>query len=127
MYRSKFQEKLSNKPSIISVFGSNPIRMYRFGLYPERAPRADASCVWQEVSAEPQNSLANGPACALRFTVQVDIYSTSTTKLDQAVAAMMDEVSEFAKIVIIRGYDTDPETKELHFGFDCSYFTTANG
>lgn len=124
MYRSMFQERVLTSPAVRSAFGTNPTRMYRFGLYPERTARADASCVWQEVSAEPQNVLANGKVPAIRHTVQVDIFSTSTTKLDQAVSAMMDHVSEFAKITLIRGYDTDPDTKELHFGFDCSYFLT---
>lgn len=123
-YRSGFQERVANIPAIQAEFGSNPIRMYRFGLYPEKTPRADASCVWQEVSAEPQGVLANGRPPAIKFTIQVDIFSTSTTKLDAAVSAMLDTVSEFAKITLIRGYDIDPDTKELHFGFDCSYFVT---
>ena len=126
MYRSHFQEKVLTSPEVRSAFGTNPTRMYRFGVYPERTARSDASCVWQEVGSEPQNVLQNGRPPAIKHTVQVDIYSTSTAKLDQAVAAMLDHVSEFAKIGLIRGYDTDPESKELHFGFDCSYFLTEN-
>lgn len=122
MYRSGFQEKLAGIPAVQAVLGSNPIRMYRFGLYPERTPKQAASCVWQEVSAEAQNILANGRPPAVRHTVQVDVYSKSASTLDQAVEVILDEVGKFAKITLIRGYDTEQDTGEMHFGFDCSFF-----
>lgn len=124
MYRSGFQERVASIPEIQEQFGSNPIRMYRFGLYPDRTPRADASCVWQETNAEPYAVLKKGMPPAIRYHIEVDIYSTSSARLDAAVEAMMDHVSEFASIQFIRGYDIDPDSREYHFGFSCSYVIT---
>lgn len=97
--------------------GTN-LRLYSFGEAPEGVAKPYA--VWQVVSGSPENFLAGRPD-ADGFTLQVDIYGTTSTSVRQVRDAIRDAIELRANITRWGGEGRDPTTKNYRTSFDVEW------
>lgn len=97
--------------------GAN-LRLYSFGEAPEGVTKPYA--VWQLVSGDPENYLAGRPDVD-GFTLQVDVYGTTSTSVRQVRDAIRDAIELAAYITRWGGEGRDPTTKNYRTSFDVDW------
>jgi hypothetical protein len=98
--------------------GAN-LRLYSFGEAPQDVTKPYA--VWQLVSGEPENYLAGRPD-ADGFTLQVDVYGTTSTSVRQVRDAIRDAIELDAYVTRWGGEARDPATKNYRTSFDVDWW-----
>lgn len=97
--------------------GAN-LRLYSFGEAPEGVAKPYA--VWQLVNGEPENYLAGRPD-ADGFTLQVDVYGTTSTSARQVRDAIRDAIELRANVTRWGAEGRDPATKNYRTSFDVDW------
>lgn len=118
MYPPIFQ-LAAQDAAVKAALGTNPTRLFLFGLAPEGV--ADPYAVWQVTGGAPENYLAGRP-CIDGFTVQIDVYGNAVTQVRAAAKALRDALELHAYVVSWRGETRDPETKRYRSSFDMSWY-----
>jgi|SRR5690625_2584863 len=111
---------VSKSAAVKSAFGTDPIRIYMFGLAPEGVKHPYA--VWQIVGGSPENYLNETPNIDL-FSVQIDVYGASVTAVRNGARALRDSIEPHAHVVSWRGESKDVETNLYRSSFDVDFWT----
>lgn len=98
--------------------GAN-LRLYSFGEAPQDVAKPYA--VWQLVNGEPENYLAGRPD-ADGFTLQVDVYGTTSTSVRQVRDAIRDAIELDAYVTRWGGEARDSTTKNYRSSFDVDWW-----
>ncbi|MCZ9638561.1 DUF3168 domain-containing protein [Pseudomonas putida] len=97
--------------------GSN-LRLYSFGEAPQDGAKPYA--VWQLVNGSPENYLAGRPD-ADGFTLQVDVYGTTSKSVRQVREAISDAIELRAYVTRWGGESRDSATKHYRTNFDVDW------
>ncbi|WP_336334626.1 DUF3168 domain-containing protein [Pseudomonas putida] len=109
-------------PGVSALLGSGvDLRMYPFGEAPEGVAKPYA--VWQLVSGSPENYLAGRPD-ADGFTLQVDVYGTTSKSVRQVRDAIRDAIELRAYVTRWGGESRDAATKNFRTGFDVDWIVS---
>ena len=114
-------ETLAPLTAVQAALG-NPVRFYAFSRAPAAPKLVYPYAVWNLISGVPENALGDAPNID-RFTVQIDIYGTTSDQVRQAAAAVRDGVEPNAHIIGWRGEEKDPLTGNFRVSFDADWFT----
>ena len=108
-------------PSITSLIGSNPVRLWPFGEADQEAERPYA--VWQTIGGHPEDYLDRRPDMDL-FSIQVDVYAKTGSEARYVAQAIRDAVegNQAANITAWRGESRDQVTKDYRYTFDVDWF-----
>ncbi|EKT4469819.1 DUF3168 domain-containing protein [Pseudomonas putida] len=107
-------------PGVTALLGSGvDLRMYPFGEAPEGVLKPYA--VWQLVNGSPENYLAGRPD-ADGFTLQVDVYGTTSKSVRQVRDAIRDAIELRAYVTRWGGETRDPATKNYRASFDVDWW-----
>lgn len=120
MYPPIFETAVKST-ALKSALGTNPTRLFLFGMAPEGV--ADPYAVWQVVGGSPENYLAGRPDMD-GFTIQLDVYGTTAAQVRDAVKALRDALEIHAYVTSWRGESRDPETKRYRASFDMSWYVS---
>lgn len=105
-------------PRVRALLGSDPLRVYPFGMQDDAVVYPYA--VWQNVTGSPENYLAQRPD-ADAFTLQVDAYADTVDEVINVAAALRDAIEPHAHITRWGGQEKDPETKRYRYSFDVEW------
>lgn len=94
------------------------LRLYPFGEAPEGVAKPYA--VWQLVRGRPENYLAGRPD-ADGFTLQVDVYGTTSGSVRQVRDAIRDAIELRAYVTRWGGESRDSATKHYRTNFDVDW------
>lgn len=94
------------------------MRLYSFGEAPDGAAKPYA--VWQLVNGNPENYLAGRPDVD-GFTLQVDVYGTTSTSARQVRDAIRDAIELRSYVTRWGGESRDPTTKNYRTSFDVDW------
>lgn len=109
----------SQTAAVTALLGSGAdMRLYSFGEAPEGVAKPYA--VWQLVNGSPENYLAGRPD-ADGFTLQVDVYGTTSTSVRQVRDAIRDAIELQAYVARWGGEARDPTTKNYRTRFDVDW------
>ncbi|QQE85388.1 DUF3168 domain-containing protein [Pseudomonas putida] len=107
-------------PGVTALLGSGvDLRMYPFGEAPEGVAKPYA--VWQLVNGSPENYLAGRPD-ADGFTLQVDVYGTTSKSVRQVRDAIRDAIELRAYVTRWGGETRDSATKNYRASFDVDWW-----
>lgn len=110
----------SQAAGVTALLGTGAdLRLYSFGEAPQDVAKPYA--VWQLVNGEPENYLAGRPD-ADGFTLQVDIYGTTSTSVRQVRDAIRDAIELDAYVTRWGGEARDPATKNYRTSFDVDWW-----
>ena len=101
-----------------SLLGASPLRLYPFGMQDDRIVYPYA--VWQNISGEPENYLAQRPD-ADSFTIQIDAYADTPDEVIAVAAALRNAIEPHAHIVRWGSQSRDSETKRYRYSFDVDW------
>jgi len=104
--------------AVTAVIGSNPVRLYPFGLQDDNV--VYPYVVWQNISGSPENYLDKRPD-ADSYTLQVDVYADTVASAASVAAALRDAIEPHAYITRWGGQSRDPETKRYRYSFDVDW------
>ena len=105
-------------PAVTALLGTNPTRLYLFGMAPDTP--AGTYCVWQVVNGSPESFLAGRPD-AEAYGLQVDVYGTTATAARAAGHAIEYAVELSATITSYNGETKDAETGLYRYSFDVDW------
>lgn len=106
-------------PGVTALLGSGvDLRMYPFGEAPEGVLKPYA--VWQLVDGSPENYLAGRPDTD-GFTLQVDVYGTTSKSVRQVRDAIRDAIELRAYVTRWGGESRDTATKNFRSSFDVDW------
>lgn len=106
-------------PGVTALLGSGvDLRMYPFGEAPEGVLKPYA--VWQLVNGSPENYLAGRPDTD-GFTLQVDVYGTTSKSVRQVRDAIRDAIELRAYVTRWGGESRDTATKNFRSSFDVDW------
>ncbi|MCY1458141.1 hypothetical protein D9M71_754980 [compost metagenome] len=98
--------------------GTNPTRLYLFGLAPETP--IGTYCVWQVINGSPENFLAGRPDVEA-YGLQVDVYAATASAARAAGHAIEYAVELTATITSYNGETKDAETGLYRYSFDVDW------
>ena len=87
-------------PGVTALLGTNPTRLYLFGMAPDTP--AGTYCVWQVVNGSPESFLAGRPD-AEAYGLQVDVYGATAAAARAAGHAIEYAVELSATITSYNG------------------------
>ncbi len=106
-------------PGVTALLGSGvDLRIYPFGEAPEGVLKPYA--VWQLVNGSPENYLAGRPDVD-GFTLQVDVYGTTSKSVRQVREAISDAIELRAYVTRWGGESRDTATKNFRASFDVDW------
>lgn len=105
-------------PAVTALLGTNPTRLYLFGLAPETP--IGTYCVWQVISGSPENFLAGRPDVEA-YGLQVDVYAATASAARAAGHAIEYAVELTATITSYNGETKDAETGLYRYSFDVDW------
>ena len=97
--------------AVRDLLGSNPVRLYPFGMQDDNIVYPYA--VWQNIGGSPENFLNQRPD-ADRYSLQVDVYGDTDTDVIAAARVLRDAIEEQSR---------DPETMRYRYSFDVDWIT----
>lgn len=109
----------SKDSEVLSLLGSNPVRLFAFGDAPQNVEKPYA--VWQTVSGLPSTFINEIPDID-SFIIQVDVYAETESTARASAKAIRDAVEPYANITAWRGEFTDPTTLLRRYSFDITWF-----
>ncbi|WP_130834339.1 DUF3168 domain-containing protein [[Erwinia] mediterraneensis] len=104
--------------AVNSLIGGDTLRLYPFGLQDDNVIYPYA--VWQNISGEPENYLAQRPD-ADTFTLQVDVYADTPDEVITVAAALRDAIEPHAYITRWGGQEIDSDTRRYRYSFDVDW------
>jgi hypothetical protein len=109
----------SQAASVTALLGSGAdLRLYSFGEAPEGVDKPYA--VWQLVSGSPENYMAGRPD-ADGFTLQVDVYGTTSSSVRQVRDAIRNAIELRSNVTRWGGEGRDQTTKNYRTSFDVDW------
>ena len=105
-------------PVVTALLGTNPTRLYLFGMAPDTP--AGTYCVWQVVNGSPESFLAGRPD-AEAYGLQVDVYGATAAAARAAGHAIEYAVELSATITSYNGETKDAETGLYRYSFDVDW------
>ena len=105
-------------PGVADLLGTNPTRLYLFGLAPEKP--AGTYCVWQVVNGVPESFLAGRPD-AEAYGLQLDVYAATAAAARAAGHAIEYAIELSATITSYNGETKDAETGLYRYSFDVDW------
>ncbi len=118
MYPPVF-DRANASAAVKAVLGTNPLRVYMFGMAPQNVQYPYA--VWQVVAGAPENYINDLPDID-SFTTQIDVYATSATQARSGAQALRDAFEPYAHIMSWRGDSRDAETGAYRTSFDLDWW-----
>ena len=109
--------------SVKALIGSNPVRLYPFGMAPQGVTLPYV--VWQSIYGQPENYINQVPDCD-KYSLQVDVYANTESSCRAVAMALRDAIEPVAHITNWRGESTDPETLHKRYSFDVDWFVKRN-
>lgn len=116
-YPPIFQVAASD-PGVTDLLGSNPTRLYLFGLAPEKP--IGTYCVWQVVNGAPEGFLAGRPD-AEAYGLQLDVYASTAAAARAAGHAIEYAIELSSTITSYNGETKDAETGLYRYSFDVDW------
>ncbi len=104
--------------AVKNLLGDSPLRLYPFGMQDDNVIYPYA--VWQNISGEPENYLAQRPD-ADSFTLQIDAYADTPDEVISVAAALRDAIEPHAYITRWGGQELDAETRRYRYSFDVDW------
>ncbi|AVJ17216.1 hypothetical protein CLM71_08765 [Serratia sp. MYb239] len=108
----------SGSDEVRALLGSEPVRLYPFGLHDDTVIYPYA--VWQNISGDPENYLNQRPD-ADRYSLQVDIYADTAAGCVAVARALRDAIEPHAYITRWGGQTRDATTKRYRYSFDVDW------
>lgn len=109
----------SQDAGVTALLGAGAdLRLYSFGEAPDSVTKPYA--VWQLVNGTPENYLAGRPDVD-GFTLQVDVYGSTSTSVRQVRDAIRDAVELRANVSRWGGESRDATTKNYRASFDVEW------
>lgn len=108
----------SANPAVLALLGSNPTRLYPFGLVEQSPARPYA--VWQSIGGQSPQYLGDVPDVD-GYTLQIDVYAENDASLLAAARALRDAIEPHAYIVRWGDQELDEETKLYRYSFDVDW------
>ncbi|AGZ36529.1 MAG: DUF3168 domain-containing protein [Pseudomonas sp.] len=109
----------SQDAGVTALLGAGAdLRLYSFGEAPDSVTKPYA--VWQLVNGTPENYLAGRPDVD-GFTLQVDVYGSTSTSVRQVRDAIRDAVELRANVTRWGVEGRDPTTKNYRTSFDVDW------
>lgn len=105
-------------PSITAQLGTNPLRLFMFGMAPQKVQKPYA--VWTVISGSPENYLAGRPD-AEQYTIQVDVYADTAAQARSALSAIERAIELHCYVTRYGGESRDPETKNYRSTMDVAW------
>ncbi|NBA95507.1 DUF3168 domain-containing protein [Pseudomonas sp. R5(2019)] len=105
-------------PAVTALLGSSPVRLYLFGLAPEKP--VGTYCVWQVINGSPENYLAGRPDTEA-YGLQVDVYASTAAAARAAGHAIEYAIELTAHITSYNGETRDSETGLYRYSFDVDW------
>lgn len=113
----------STVQALLGTGGVNdPVRLYPFGLAPQKEARIYPYATYQNISGFPENFLSERPQDD-HYTVQVDVYGKNAASVRAVSLALNNALELDAYIVRFGDEDRDSETKNYHYSFDVDFIT----
>ncbi|MHC9014463.1 tail completion protein gp17 [Stenotrophomonas bentonitica] len=112
-----FQACIANA-AVLALFGSNPTRVYPFGLVEK--PPARPYVVWQTIGGESAQYLRDRPDVD-GYSLQIDVYHNDPVSLQTAARAIRDAIEGQAYVTRWGDQVMDPETKLYRYSFDVDW------
>lgn len=109
--------KTLNTDAVREFVGTNPVRIYDFGMVPDGAPVPYV--VFFQTAAEPYAQIGGAPD-ADRDTVQTDCYDTDPARLRRLARAVQDalDAAGQANRLIVQSYENDTQLYRIGFEVD---------
>lgn len=108
----------ASSPVVTDLLGSNPVRIYPFGIQDDNVVYPYA--VWQNVSGSPENFLNQRPDADM-YSLQVDIYADTPDEAIAVAKAMRNAIEVKANIVRWGSQTRDPDTLRYRYSFDVDW------
>jgi hypothetical protein len=105
-------------PAVTTLIGSNPIRLFPFGLAPQDVVKPYVT--WQTIAGSPENYLGSLPD-ADSWSVQVDVWSLDAATVLQIAQALRDAFEPVAYITGWGNQSREPETKLYRYNFTVDF------
>jgi len=105
-------------PAVIALIGANPVRLYLFGMAPDKP--AGTYCVWQVINGSPENYLAGRPDVE-PYCLQVDVYASTAAAARTAGQAFDYAIELAARATSYNGETRDTETMLYRYSFDVDW------
>jgi hypothetical protein len=105
-------------PAVIALLGSNPLRLFSFGLAEDGVAKPYAT--WQTISGSPENYLGDLPD-ADSWVVQVDIWALNANQTLDIARAMRDALEPDAYITGWGNQSFEPETMLYRYNFTVDF------
>lgn len=104
--------------------GSGPLRVYQFGLAPQKGTPfyAVPYAVWQFAYGSPENYLGGRPDTDFQG-VQLDVYAATEAKAREIAEKLQHALELHGHVVNIRGEEIDTPTGLARSGFDVEFWT----
>lgn len=85
----------ASSPEVTDLLGSNPVRIYPFGIQDDNV--VYPYVVWQNITGSPENYIAQRPDADF-FTLQVDAYADTVDEVIAVATALRDAIEPHAHI-----------------------------
>lgn len=108
------------EPGVTSILGTDPVRLFMFGMAPQNVQRPYA--VWQVVGGSPENYLAGRPDTE-QHTLQIDVYADYAAQSRAALAAIEHAIELSCYVTRYGGESRDDETKSYRSSMDVDWHT----
>ncbi|WP_129937637.1 tail completion protein gp17 [Escherichia coli] len=108
----------ASSPEVTDLLGSNPVRIYPFGIQDDNV--VYPYVVWQNITGSPENYIAQRPDADF-FTLQVDAYADTVDEVIAVATALRDAIEPHAHITRWGGQERDQETKRYRYSFDVDW------
>ncbi|PMV79619.1 MULTISPECIES: DUF3168 domain-containing protein [unclassified Pseudomonas] len=105
-------------PAVTALLGTNPTRLYLFGIAPDTP--VGTYCVWQVINGSPENFLAGRPDTEA-YGLQIDVYASTASAARAAGHAIEYAVELAATITNYNGETKDAETGLYRYSFDVDW------
>lgn len=110
----------SADPGVTAILGTDPVRLFMFGMAPQNVQRPYA--VWQVVGGSPENYLAGRPDTE-QHTLQIDVYADSASVARSALSEIERAIELSAYVTRYGGESRDDETKSYRSSMDVDWHT----
>ena len=109
----------ASSPEVNSILGSNPVRIYPFGIQDDNVVYRYA--VWQNLpGGGPENYLNQRPD-ADKFSLQIDVYADTADEATLAAQAIIYAIELKANIVRYGPQGRDESTLKYRYSFDVDW------
>lgn len=109
---------VNTSAAVIALLGPAPVRVYAFGLAPQRVGTPYAT--WQIISGSPENYLGSLPDVDA-YSVQFDVWADSELSVLSAAQALRNAIEPRAHITAWGNAAQDSQTKLYRYTFSADF------